>query len=534
MFGVFITNRYIRNPTGSPAILLHPWPIIALLFLGCMPTAPTQAAPDERPNIIVILVDDMGWSDLGCYGGEIDTPNLDALAQGGMRFLGFHNTAKCFPSRACLLSGLYAQQTGMADSFKAMKNCVTLGETLRPAGYHTYAVGKHHCQENLYDRGFDHYYGLRDGCCNFFNPGNQRDGEGKPARKRPRFWCFDEKTLRPYTPEEKDFYTTDYFTRWAIRFLEEQKNDDKPFLLYLSYTAPHYPLHAWPRDIAKYKGRYEVGYEAIRQARYARQKKMGLIDRRYPLPPADYPDWNTLSDERRALEIKRMQVYAAMVDNLDQNIGKLIDWLKANKAFDNTLILFASDNGACDEHLRFGTGEIGTLTRYEAVGRNWANVSNTPLRRYKATSHQGGINTPLIAHWPAGGIRPGSIDDTIYGHFIDIMPTLCEIAGATYPAQYNGRKVLPVEGVSLLPAFQGKSIRRAEPMFFHYGPGRAVIHEGWKLVAHGKGPWELYHLDTDRTETNNLAEREPRRVERMAAQYDQWKARCAKQSGAEQ
>lgn len=507
--------------------------LLMLLCLGVTWTDSAQAAPDKRPNVIFILVDDMGWSDLGCYGGEIATPNLDSLARGGMRFLGCHNTAKCFPSRACLLSGLYAQQTGMDRDFNAMRNCVTLGEALRPAGYHTYAVGKHHCRENLYDRGFDHYYGLRDGCCNFFNPGDQRDGEGEPARKRKRAWCFDEKTLHPYTPKEKDFYTTDYFTKWAIQFLDEQKNDDKPFLLYLAYTAPHYPLHAWPEDIAKYKGKYDAGYGAIRRARYTRQKKMGLIDERYPLPPAEHPDWNSLNDKKRAMEIKRMEVYAAMVDRLDQNIGQLLDWLKANGEYENTLIFFASDNGACAEHLNFGSGEIGTLTRYETVGRNWANVSNTPLRRYKADSYQGGINTPLIAHWPAGPIKPGRVDDTTYCHFIDILPTICQVAEATYPQQDNGRTVLPVEGVSLLPALRGEKLNRKKPLFFQWGRGRAVIHDGWKLVAHGKGSWELYHLDQDRTETNNLAEKEPQRVERMAAMYDQWKARCAEQAEAE-
>ena len=213
----------------------------------------------DRPNIIFILVDDMGWSDLGCYGSEINTPTIDSLAAKGVRFTQMYNTAKCFPSRACLLTGVYAQQNGNSEDFGELLNSVTLGEVLRDAGYRTLASGKHHGTENLYDRGFDHYYGLRDGCCNFWNPGVRREGEPEPGRKRARYWCIDEQTYVPYTPDDPDFYTTDAFTDCALAWLDEPETREKPFFLYLSYNAPHYPLHAWPEDIAKYKGVYDDG-----------------------------------------------------------------------------------------------------------------------------------------------------------------------------------------------------------------------------------------------------------------------------------
>jgi arylsulfatase A-like enzyme len=301
---------------------------------------------DERPNVILILADDLGWSDISPYGAEIATPNLQRLADGGARFTNFHNTAKCFPSRATLLTGLYAQQVGMDKKHGPIRNGVTLGEVLRPAGYRTYWSGKHHGTENPHTRGFDRYFGLRDGACNFFNPGEQRPGEGKPAQKRPdRMFCIDTECYQPYTPPA-DFYTTDAFTDYALEWMEEDKDDERPFFLYLAYNAPHDPLQAWPEDIAKYKDRYKDGYAAIRRERYERQKELGIIDGRFPLSEATHRDWDSLSEEERESEALTMAVYAAMIDRLDQNIGRVLAKLEELGEAENTIVMFASDNGA--------------------------------------------------------------------------------------------------------------------------------------------------------------------------------------------
>ncbi|MEA3460689.1 MAG: sulfatase-like hydrolase/transferase, partial [Bacteroidota bacterium] len=310
----------------------------------------------ELPNIILVSTDDLGWSDLGCYGSEINTPHIDQLAQQGIRFTQFHNTSKCFPSRACLLTGIYAQQNGYANSYREpLQNAITLGELLRSAGYITLWSGKHHGVENPIYRGFDHYYGLKDGACNYFNPGEQRPGEGVPARKSwggekaKRAWCVDSLMFAPYTPEASDFYTTDYFTHYALEWLEQYSDDKRPLFLYLAYTAPHDPLMAWPEDIQKYKGKYDRGYGVLRTERYARQLEMGLIDESYKLSEATYPTWDTLDDTLRRDEIRKMEVYAAMIDRLDQNIGRLLQTLEKTGRSKNTLILFVSDNGASAE-----------------------------------------------------------------------------------------------------------------------------------------------------------------------------------------
>jgi len=305
----------------------------------------------DKPNIIFILVDDMGYSDLGCYGGEINTPNIDSLAKNGVRFTQMYNTAKCFPSRATLLTGLYAQQCGMDKKAVEMTNSVTLGEVLQTAGYRTLASGKHHGTESLYKRGFDHYYGLRDGCCNFWNPGIKRDGEPDPGHKRStRYWCDDAKEYCPYTPEDKNFYTTDAFTDNALKWLDEKELDDQPFFLYMAYTAPHYPLHAWPEDIARYKGKYDGGYAEIQKARYQKMVDMKLIDpEKTPFVAMDNSMWTKLSGMKLEKEKMRMEIYAAMLDRVDQNVGKLLKKLKDQGKIDNTLIMFASDNGSSPE-----------------------------------------------------------------------------------------------------------------------------------------------------------------------------------------
>lgn len=498
---------------------------LAFFIVSCSPKA-------DLPNIILISVDDMGWSDLGCYGSEIHTPHIDRLAEKGIRFTQFHNTSKCFPSRACLLTGIYAQQSGYDQSFQQpLMNSVTLGEVLREQGYITLWSGKHHGLENPIFRGFDHYYGLKDGACNHFNPGVQRPGEGVPARKedngtkRARAWCIDSLMYAPYTPEAEDFYTTDYFTHAAVDWLEDYKNDERPLFLYMAYTAPHDPLMAWPEDIAKYKGVYDDGYEAIRLKRYAKQLEMGLIDSSYRLSEATYPDWESLSEEIRNEETKKMEVYAAMIDRLDQNIGRLIDRLVETHRVDNILVMFVSDNGASAEMVRLDDdyGEIGEMTRWTSLGPNWANVSNTPFRFYKNYSYEGGINTPLITCWP-GKVEPGSFS-RFPGHFIDLMATFVDLTGATYPKTFNGSAITRLQGQSLLPAIKGKTPKRKQALYWEWSNGQAARDGDWKIVRWGREEsWDLYHIALDPTETNNVASEYSEKVAELSQKFSQWKS----------
>ena len=497
-------------------------PIAVAVVLAVTTSQPRTLSASTRPNIVLLLADDMGFSDVGCYGGEIDTPNLDRLARNGLRFTQMYNTSKCFPSRACLLTGCYAQNVGMARGPGKIVVGVTIGEVLRPAGYRTLWTGKHHSTENPFDRGFDRYFGLRDGACNYFNPGKQREGEAKPAQKRSaRAWCIDDKTFAPYTPPEKDFYTTDYFTKYALDYLEQYKDEDKPFFLYISYNAPHDPLHAWPDDIAKYKGRYDVGWQAIRDARYEKQKSLGLFGKNAPLSPRESSEWKGLSTEKRAEEARRMEVYAAMVDRLDQNIGKLIKKLESLGKLDNTLIMFASDNGGSAETVRIGKGEIGDIDRWASVQGRWANVSNTPFRKYKNHSHEGGICTPFIVHWPKGiTAKKGSIvrEPT---HFVDLLATFTDLGEAEYPAKFNGKPIAPIDGVSFAPLLRGEKIKRTKPLYWQWSRGKAIRDGKWKAVTHGK-EWELYDMEADRTEMNNLAKSQPERTKAMADAWQQW------------
>ena len=427
---------------------------------------------------------------------------------------------------------MYAQQNGYAEEFyRPLMNAVTLGEVLREAGYITLWSGKHHGLENPVTRGFDHYYGLKDGACNHFNPGEQRPGEGMPARKGPpgnkraRAWCIDERMYEPYTPEERDFYTTDYFTNQAIGWLEQYRDKKRPIFLYLAYTAPHDPLMAWQEDIEKYRGTYDEGYEKIRQKRYRKQLEMGLIDSSFRLSEPTYPDWESLSPEVKEEEIRKMEVYAAMIDRLDQNIGRLIDALVETGRCDNILLMIVSDNGASAEvvDIEDDYGEIGTMTRWSSLEGNWANVANTPFRYFKNFSYEGGINTPLIACWP-GEIQRGTIS-RYPGHFIDIMPTLVELAGAAYPEHYGGMEITPMQGESFLPALLGNKEARVKPLFWEWQDGQAVREGVWKLVRDGmEAPWELYDMVADPTETQNLAASNPEEVARLSEMFTRWKA----------
>lgn len=496
--------------------------ITVCIFTGCVEKQEKAIVQSQKPNVILILADDMGWSDLGCYGSEVSTPNLDKMASQGIRFTQMYNTSKCFPSRASLLTGLYSQQTGYHKSYKQpMNNAITLGELFKEAGYTTMWSGKHHSTELPTTRGFDHYSGLFEGASNHFNTGEQRVGEGQPAQKRPdRPWVIDGEVIQPYTPP-KDFYTTDAFTDYALGWMDKQK-EDEPFFLYLSYTAPHDPLMAWSEDIEKYRGKYKEGYEAIRKARFQKQKEMGLIASDYPLSQSTFQNWDDLSEEQKIEEDLKMAVYSAMIDRLDQNIGRLLSKLDEMNVRENTLILFLSDNGASSEvvNLKNGTGEIGTLTRWTSLGPDWANVSNVPLRLFKNYSHEGGIKTPLIAYWPDGIKEVNKISNTPL-HLIDLMPTFVELAGAIYPKEYNNQSIIPLDGMSFLPILKGEEIEREKPLFWEWQRGKAVRDGDWKLVAL-RNKWALYNLKTDPVEENDLSEVQPEKYNELKLKYEQW------------
>ncbi len=524
--------------------------LCAFALAACGQPANDSPEPAEQPaaappDIVLILVDDLGWSDLGAFGGEIATPQLDELAEQGLRFTQFHTTAKCFPSRGALLTGLYPEQVGMDESpFSRIDTGVTIAEALGPAGYRTYMVGKHHALDNPVDRGFDRYVGLRDGASNHFNPGlTARPGEPPPARKRGRardgrWFCFDRDCVQGYTPDDPDYYSTDFYTDRAIEFVEDAADSNEPFFLYLAYQAPHDPLHAWPEDIGKYAQTYTGGFEPIAAARYARMRELGVIDDRYPRSAPTFRDWSALTPEQQREASLTMAVYAAMTDRLDQNLSHLVAALKRLDRYENTLILFTSDNGASAELVREdGSDEdigaehpIGTVGRWASLGADWANVSNTPFRYYKNHSHEGGSTSPLIVHWPAAVRAPGRIVDA-NSHLIDVFPTLLAVSGAAYPVeQPDGAAPPPLEGADLSPYFgSGALIERGRPVFQRWQRGRSVRTERWKLLswaAPGQRPedgaWELYDMASDRTETVDVAGENPEVVAELAAAYEAW------------
>jgi arylsulfatase len=529
----------------------------------------------SRPNIVVILSDDMGFSDLGCYGGEVRTPNLDQLAENGLRFTQFYNTARCCPTRASLLTGLYPHQAGVGhmmedkgkDSYRGDLNrrCVTLAEVLRPAGYRNYAVGKWHVtrhsgpkapQHNWpLQRGFDYYYGTITGAGSFFDPSTlTRDNQPISPFADPGY-------------QPKSYYYTDAISDNAVRFLAEhdRQHKEKPFFLYVAYTAAHWPMHALPEDIARYQGKYDNGYDPIRKARLEKAIRLGLIDPKWSLTPT-VGDWSKVED--RTWEARCMEVYAAMIDRMDQGIGRLLAELKRTGRLDNTLIFFLQDNGGCAEDMgRTGTKEHPSIARpekptlpplkpeallppgsvppqtrdgfpvrmgpkalpgpgdtYVAYGRNWANVSNTPFREYKHWVHEGGISTPLIVHWPIGIKAQGELRHQP-GHLIDIAATCVLVTGAKYPEELAGQRITPLEGKSLTTAFVNKPIER-EGLYWEHEGNRAVRQGKWKLVSKHNQPWELYDMEADRTETKDLAGSMPDRVKEMSAAHDRWGRRC--------
>ena len=476
---------------------------IVLLNTASVPAFAADVRP--RPNIVLIMADDLGFSDLGCYGSEIETPNLDALAEAGLRFSQFYNTAKCHSSRVSLLTGLYCDQAGS----ESLRRGATIAEVVSKAGYSTSMVGKWHLSKQPTDFGFERYWGHLSGATNFFTGDDTFRLNGEP-------WAV------PKMLNGRPFYTTHAITDFALEFVDQATESDKPFLLYTAFNAPHYPLQAPQKDVEKYEGRYDAGWDALRLSRHQNQLDSGLLSRKWQLSPRPdhIPAWDTLTPDERQWEADRMEVFAAMVDVLDQNVGRLVSHLKEKGVYDNTLILFCSDNGACPfERTRGKELKPWDPKSYWTYDASWAHAGNTPFRLYKQNQHEGGISSPLIVHWPNGlKTQPGSVTDQP-GHLIDFMATFIDLADAEYPTKIGERTIDPLQGQSLLPIFRGETRKSHDQIYFHFSSDRALRQGPWKLVSAKLGRWELYNLDEDRTELHDLASKHPERVSAMAAEW---------------
>ena len=537
-------------------------PIATLAFSASVCSA--QNSKESKPNILVILADDMGFSDLGCYGSEIHTPNLDKLAAEGLRFTHFYNTSRSCPTRASLLTGLYQHQAGIGrmtfdDNQPGYRgtmthNGVTIAEALKGNGYQTAWVGKWHIAETPLrpdqrqwlahqvqhdefapkdnypiNRGFQDCYGTIYGVVDYFDPFSLISGD------------------QPVNSVPKDYYSTIALADTAVAYVNKYAETDKPFFMYLAFHCPHWPLHALPEDIEKYKDTYKDGWQAIREARYQRMKEMKLFgDADDFLSPRQFADsWD--ENPTKEWDARAMAVHAAMIDRMDQEIGRVIETLKKNGQLDNTLILFMSDNGCSNEDCQnYSEGENdrpaetrdgrkivypkqkeimpGPETSYASVGARWANAANTPFRFWKAKSYEGGICTPMIAHWPKGIKQPQGSVNTQMGHVMDIMATCLDISGTQYPTEYNGHKIIPLAGQSLDPIFKTGSRKGHDELCFEHFNEKALIDaSGWKIVwPNNTKSWELYNLNEDRSEMHNLADRYPEKVKDMVARYEEW------------
>lgn len=502
-----------------------------------------------QPNILVILVDDMGFSDLGCYGSEIPTPNLDALAAGGVRFTQFYNTARCSTTRASLMTGLYPHQAGMGylDGLKLPESkgthaklhdrCVTMAEVLGAAGYHTSIVGKWHLgQQNgtpPWERGFQRTATTQFGELYF----------PKERSKDACKWVYlDGRKVAADSPEvgSGEWYSTFMFTDWALKFLDDAKASGKPFFQYFAHGAPHFPLKA-PKDvIAKYRGKYKIGWDKLREARHQKQIELGIVDAKWPLSPrpADVPAWDSLSEEDKDRYDLLMSIYAAMLDSVDQSVGRMIAGLKERGMFENTLIFFMSDNGGNAEGGPRGITQgpdLGGPDSNVFLGMTWATLNNTPFRRYKHFTHEGGISSPLIAHWPAGMKTIGQGDNQTGrlvhtpAHLIDIMATAVDVTGAAYPSEFKGHRIIPMQGISLRPFLVSPSpsppVSLSHRLLFWMHEGNRALRSGpWKLVKKFKGPWELYNIDDDRTEQHDIITKFPALSQHLIRQWEDWAA----------
>ena len=515
----------------------------------------------DRPNIIVILVDDMGYSDIGCFGSEIRTPNLDRLGMNGLRFSQMYNSARCCPSRAALLTGLNPQQTGvghMVDNWGPPayqgylnNNCVTVAEVLRDHGYATCMSGKWHVG-GRYDlrnpgswnelvgntghpipvqRGFDRFYGIVSGAANFFYP---------------LTLMRDDKFLEL---EPSGYYFTDAITDNAVDMIQDNADSGKPFFLHVTYTAPHWPLHALEEDITRYEGKYRGGWEALRTSRHEQLKGLGILDSKWEISPRDKDAQPWSDTPNQDWHDLRMAVYAAQIDRVDKGVGRILAKLQELGVEDNTLIMFMSDNGGCAEFLaeesnrpepsqysmpnadgsQVTVGNIPNLrpgpgTTFMSYDLAWANASNSPFRLFKRWTHEGGISTPLIVHWPDKIKQPAIVHEPT--HITDILATCIAAAGATYPTEFGGNPITPIEGQSFMQALDSGDWTRAKPIFWEHEGSRAVRVGEWKLVSEVGGQWELYNMDQDRTELNNLAEANRPKADEMARLYDEWATRC--------
>lgn len=452
---------------------------------------------EEKPNILLMMVDDLGFADFGCYGSEIETPRIDQLAEGGLRFSQFYNTAKCHSSRVCLLTGLYCNQAGNST----LNRATTIAEVLGKAGYFTSMSGKWHLDKQPTDFGFQRYWGHLSGATDFFV------GDDTFRLNGESWNGFDE-----------DFYTTDYNVDWAQTFIGEALESGKPFFHYIAFNAPHYPLQAPKADIQKYLGRYDSGWDAIRKARFAKQQRLGIFPADMPLPalPQHMPGWESMSDHEREFESFRMAIFAAMVDRVDQNVGRLIDWLEEKGALDNTLIMLCSDNGACpferSKNIDIPPWKGKSFYLYDA---SWATVGNTPLKHYKQTQHEGGISSPLIVSWPKHIKKPGTWVNSP-GHLVDFMATCIDVGDAEYPTLGN---IEPLQGKSLKPLFQGLERKGHAELYFEFSGCRALRVGDWKLVSFYQHQWELYNIAEDRAEQNDLADQYPEKVSAMSARW---------------
>ena len=514
-------------------------PLALLLVSGLsLSLAPATKPAAKKPNIIIILADDMGYSDIGCFGSDARTPNLDAMATGGLKMTNFYNASRCCPSRASLLTGLYQHQAGVGDMVNTRaqpayqgylnKNCVTIAEALKVGGYNTFMAGKWHVGQAPehwpVKRGFDHYFGLIDGANSYF--------ENRPYRPNQKLTiALDDK---PYTPGP-GYYSTDAYTDHALEFIDQSKSSGKPFFLYLAYQAPHWPLHARPEDIAKYKGKFMAGWDKLREQRFQRLQKLGIINKNTKLSPRDerVPAWESLSQEEKVRWDEKMAVYCAMIDRMDQNIGKLRQKLRDLGEDQNTVIMFLSDNGGSSEAIK-GNGFLpeiieaskkpssdpSSFTSYEFPG---ANVSDVPFRFFKHWTYEGGTATPFIAYGP-GIVKPGRTDATP-GHLIDLMATCLDLAQVTYPKTYNSNQIKPNEGMSLVPVFKGQPWKGHNALFFEHEGNRAVRQGKWKLVSeYPANKWQLYDLEADRSELHDLSATNSQKVQELTAMYDKWAA----------
>jgi arylsulfatase len=502
----------------------------------------------KATNVIIFLADDLGFSDIGGYGGEIRTPNLDRLAGSGVKLSNFHNTPRCSPSRASLLTGIHPHQTGIGiltgsnaaeGGYAGNLNtrCATIAEVLKSNGYITAITGKWHLTNSPNvpngawptDRGFDNFFGTLDGCATYFRPGTLTRGL---------------ENVESEADKNPDFFYTDAIATEAAKFIKERPSD-KPYFLYVPFTAPHWPLHAREATIKSYAGTYDAGWDAIRAKRLERQKSMGIIPKETELSPRDARVLAWEEEPEKKWQARRMEVYAAMVTEMDTAIGKILDQVEKNNEWDNTIIIFLSDNGACAEALplddisefRRAKNLISTRTRdgrkvvlgndpdvmpggedtYASYGVGWANVSNTPFRLYKRYTHEGGVMSPFIIHWPEGKLKSGTVNTSTF-QLVNVAPTLYDALGVTYPASLTGNTLEPLVGGSMLPALQSSDTQSSQLWWEHIGNG-AIIKGKWKLVRQYDWEWELYDLTTDRNELKDLSGANPGVVAELSVEW---------------